>query len=81
MENIERELKIVELYKQGITQKQICKECKCSTNTISDVIDIINTDNTGNLEIKFIHYFIDSDFRIDTINEVIYSLNSLHHII
>ena len=42
MENIERELKIVELYKQGISQKQICKECKCSTNTISDVIDKYN---------------------------------------
>ena len=42
MESIERELKIVELYKQGIAQKQICKECKCSTNTISDVIDKYN---------------------------------------
>ena len=42
MENIERELKIVELYKQGMAQKQICKECKCSTNTISDVIDKYN---------------------------------------
>lgn len=40
MENIERELKIVELYKKGITQKQICKEC--STNTISDIIDKYN---------------------------------------
>ena len=40
MEN--KKLKIVELYKQGISTKQICAECKCSTNTISKVLDEFN---------------------------------------
>lgn len=38
MSNIERELKIIELYKEGATSKQICKECRCSTNTISKLL-------------------------------------------
>lgn len=37
-----REIKIAELYKEGVSQKQICKLCNCSTNTISKVIDKFN---------------------------------------
>lgn len=37
MEN--RELKICELYKNGVKNADICKECHCSTNTISKIID------------------------------------------
>lgn len=39
MKENDRELKIVELYKSGVTSKQICKECRCSTNTISKILD------------------------------------------
>lgn len=35
----EKELKIITLYQQGITVKEICKTCHCSTNTISKVLD------------------------------------------
>lgn len=36
MEN--RELKICELYKNGVKSSEICKECHCSTNTISKIL-------------------------------------------
>lgn len=39
---MERELKIIELYKNGVTSKEICKQCKCSTNTISKLLDKYN---------------------------------------
>lgn len=42
MNEKDRELKIVELYKSGVTSKQICKECRCSTNTISKILDKYN---------------------------------------
>ena len=35
----EKELKICELYKNGVKNSDICKECHCSTNTISKIID------------------------------------------
>ena len=35
----EKELKICELYKKGVKNSDICKECHCSTNTISKIID------------------------------------------
>lgn len=35
----ELELKICELYKNGAKSKDICKECHCSTNTLSKIID------------------------------------------
>ena len=37
--DIEVELKICELYKNGAKSKDICKECHCSTNTLSKIID------------------------------------------
>jgi hypothetical protein len=40
MEN--RELKICELYKNGVKSSDICKECHCSTNTISKILDKYN---------------------------------------
>lgn len=36
------EVKICELYKNGVTNAQIAKECKCSTNTISKILDKYN---------------------------------------
>ena len=36
------ELKICSLYKEGITCKNICTICHCSTNTISKIIDKYN---------------------------------------
>lgn len=39
---MERELKIIELYQNGITVSEICKQCKCSTNTISKLLDKYN---------------------------------------
>lgn len=42
MEKLEKELLICELYKNGIKNSEICKECHCSTNTISKVIDKYN---------------------------------------
>lgn len=38
MDNNERELKIIEMYKEGILSKDICKKCRCSTNTISKLL-------------------------------------------
>lgn len=40
--NIQKELKIKAMYVQGVSVKQICKECTCSTNTISKVLDKYN---------------------------------------
>lgn len=37
MEN--REEKICELYKKGVKSSEICKECHCSTNTISKILE------------------------------------------
>lgn len=42
MNDLKRELKIKELYEKGVTQKEICKECKCSTNTIGKILDKYN---------------------------------------
>ena len=38
----ERKIEITELYKQGVSLKEICAKCHCSTNTISKVIDEFN---------------------------------------
>ena len=38
----EKELQICELYKNGVKNSDICKECHCSTNTISKIIDKYN---------------------------------------
>ena len=38
----QRKIEIAELYKQGISVKEICAKCKCSTNTISKVLDEFN---------------------------------------
>lgn len=38
----EKEQQICELYLQGIKNSDICKQCKCSTNTISKIIDKYN---------------------------------------
>lgn len=38
----ERELEIAELYKQGVSLKEICAKHHCSTNTISKIIDKFN---------------------------------------
>ena len=37
-----RKIKIANLYKQGVTVKEICAQCKCSTNTISKILDEFN---------------------------------------
>ena len=37
-----RKIKIANLYKQGVTVKEICTQCKCSTNTISKILDEFN---------------------------------------
>lgn len=37
-----RKIEIVNLYKQGVSVKEICAKCKCSTNTISKVLDEFN---------------------------------------
>lgn len=38
----EKELQICKLYKNGVKNSDICKECHCSTNTISKIIDKYN---------------------------------------
>ena len=38
----ERELEIAELYKQGVSLKEICAKHHCSTNTISKIVDKFN---------------------------------------
>ena len=35
----EKEQKICELYLQGVKIADICKQCSCSTKTISKIID------------------------------------------
>lgn len=40
MEN--RKSEIAELYKQGVSLKEICTKCRCSTNTISKILDEFN---------------------------------------
>lgn len=42
MENLNRELKIKEMYEQGASLKEICKQNHCSTNTISKILDKYN---------------------------------------
>lgn len=37
-----RKLEIAELYRQGVSSKEICAKCHCSTNTISKVVDEFN---------------------------------------
>lgn len=40
MEN--RKSEIAELYKRGVSLKEICTKCRCSTNTISKILDEFN---------------------------------------
>jgi intein/homing endonuclease len=42
MEGLEKEHLICELYQNGVKNADICKQCHCSTNTISKVIDKYN---------------------------------------
>ena len=42
-----RKIKIANLYKQGVTVKEICAQCKCSTNTISKILDEFNIPKKG----------------------------------
>lgn len=43
-----RKIEIVNLYKQGVSVKEICAKCKCSTNTISKVLDEFNIPKRAN---------------------------------
>ena len=38
----QRKIEIARLYRQGVSSKEICAKCKCSTNTISKVLDEFN---------------------------------------
>lgn len=43
-----RKIKIANLYKQGVSVKEICAKCKCSTNTVSKVLNEFNIPKRAN---------------------------------